>query len=56
MNSTPRTRNEGYATVSVLIPKEDYAKLEAVAKKERTRVSTIIRRFVGNGIDATENA
>lgn len=40
-----------YQRVTVLIPTDDYLHLQKISEKERTSVSTIVRRFVGEAID-----
>lgn len=37
--------------VSVLIPDSDYQKLQVVAKNQRTSISSVVRRYVGEGVD-----
>lgn len=37
--------------VSVLIPAADYQKLQLVAKNQRTSISSVVRRYVGEGVD-----
>ena len=37
--------------VSVLIPVADYQKLQTVARNQRTSISSVVRRYVGEGVD-----
>lgn len=40
-----------YQRVTVLIPTQDYLHLQKISESERTSVSTVVRRFVGEAID-----
>lgn len=56
MNSKTNTKASGSTAISVLIPNEDYCRLQLVAKSERATISTIVRRYVGEGIDREAEA
>lgn len=55
MNSRTNTKS-GSTAISVLIPNDDYHKLQLVARSERASISTIVRRYVGEGIDREAEA
>lgn len=56
MNSKQTNKASGSTAISVLIPNADYLILQRVAKNERASISTVVRRYVGEGIDREAEA
>ena len=56
MTYTKEVKPANYQRVTVLIPTRDYVQLQKISEKERTSVSNVIRRFVGEAVDRGEES